>query len=87
MILCCKSGKDRTAMGVTLDQVDFLLENFQLPPSKYQETLDALRRDGCRLLNTEKNIGEKRYAFSGVNYASLPHFYKPPKGTYGCRQT
>lgn len=64
-----------------------LVERGLLPKSEWQTFIDKLRREGTRLDNTEKNIGTKCYAFTSVQYSFLPVTYRPPKGTYGKRQT
>ena len=40
----CKSGKDRTGMSATLEQVNILAREFDLADSEYQRALDTLRR-------------------------------------------
>lgn len=40
----CKSAKDRTAMAVTLEQCRLLQQEFHLPDSSFQRTLDTMRR-------------------------------------------
>ena len=41
---CCKSGKDRTGMSVTLEQVQILSLEFDLAEHEYQRALDVMRR-------------------------------------------
>ena len=43
-LTCCKSGKDRTGMSATLEQVSFLSREFDLADSEYQRALDTMRR-------------------------------------------
>ena len=43
-LTCCKSGKDRTGMSATLEQVNFLSREFDLADSEYQRALDTMRR-------------------------------------------
>ena len=43
-LTCCKSGKDRTGMAATLEQVSFLSREFDLADSEYQRALDTMRR-------------------------------------------
>uniref|UniRef100_A0A915K590 Uncharacterized protein n=1 Tax=Romanomermis culicivorax TaxID=13658 RepID=A0A915K590_ROMCU len=73
MILCCKSGKDRTAMAVSCDQTEILFER-GLAPSSFsrQKILDAVRTSGSRLENTLKNVGAKRYAFTHLQLSFMP---------------
>ena len=40
----CKSGKDRTGVGVTLEECMLLLRNHDLPREMMQIVLDDLRR-------------------------------------------
>ena len=40
----CKSGKDRTGMSVTLQQVNILSREFDLADCEYQRALDTMRR-------------------------------------------
>ena len=40
----CKSGKDRTGMAVSLEQVNTLSREFDLADSEYQRALDTFRR-------------------------------------------
>ncbi len=40
----CKSGKDRTGMAVTLEQVQILSREFDLAEHEYQRALDVMRR-------------------------------------------
>ena len=40
----CKSGKDRTGMSVTLEQVQILSREYDLAEHEYQKALDAMRR-------------------------------------------
>lgn len=87
LFLCCKSGKDRTSMGVTLEEVFILQRDYQLPETHFQSSLDLIRREGTRLENTLKNIGERQYAFSSLQIPFLPDLYRPPKGTHRKIQT
>ena len=40
----CKSGKDRTGMSVTLEQVNILSREFDLADNEYERALDSMRR-------------------------------------------
>ena len=40
----CKSGKDRTGVGVTLEECMILMRNHDLPREMMQLVLDDLRR-------------------------------------------
>ena len=43
-LTCCMSGKDRTGMSATLEQVHILSREFDLAEHEYQRALDAMRR-------------------------------------------
>eukprot|EP00911_Craspedida_sp_UC1_P000714 UC1_evm1s545 len=48
---CCKSGKDRTSMAVTLEQCSLLLREHKMVESLLQQALDAMRATGTRREN------------------------------------
>merc|ERR1719186_1301215 len=83
----CKSGKDRTGMSVTLQQVNILSREYDLAESEYQKALDAMRSEGTRIENCRKNIGSRKFAFKTLQLATFPSQYKPPLGTYGAKVT
>lgn len=87
LMICCKSGKDRTSMAATLEEAFVLIKYYNLPESHLQSTLDLIRREGTRLENTFKNVGTRRYAFTGLQLNLLPVLYRPPKGCYGSVHT
>ena len=39
--------------------------------------LDEMRRDGCRMENTRKNVGKRGYAFNGFQRLLLPASLRP----------
>ena len=83
----CKSGKDRTSMSCTLEQVRKAGQMFgfnEINQGKlFQQMLDTLRSEGVRRSNTTKNVGVPKYAFNAIRIMTLPTLYRPPGGTYG----
>eukprot|EP00095_Tigriopus_kingsejongensis_P011180 maker-scaffold456_size166325-snap-gene-0.28 protein:Tk11180 transcript:maker-scaffold456_size166325-snap-gene-0.28-mRNA-1 annotation:"type i inositol- -bisphosphate 4-phosphatase-like" len=83
----CKSGKDRTGMSATLEQVQILSREYDLAEIEYQKALDVMRAEGTRRDNVLKNIGDRRYAFNTIQLTTFPRQYRPPVGSYGSRVT
>ena len=83
----CKSGKDRTGMASTLEQVGILSRGYDLADHEFQRAVDTMRSEGTRRDNCLKNIGQPTYAFNSLQLSTFPHQYRPPVGTYGSSQT
>jgi len=77
-LTCCKSGKDRTGMSVTLEQARILISEHGMEPSKLHEALHLMRSMGTRMDNVEKNIGQRKYAFNKIQVYTLPKLLRPP---------
>eukprot|EP00035_Acanthoeca_spectabilis_P039896 m.65711 g.65711 ORF g.65711 m.65711 type:complete len:1070 (-) comp9779_c0_seq1:860-4069(-) len=77
-LTCCKSGKDRTGMSVTLEQARILIAKHAMEESKIQEALHLMRSMGTRMDNVEKNIGQRKYAFNKIQVYALPKLLRPP---------
>lgn len=78
--ILCKSGKDRTSMGVTLDQSLDLASNANVVHGK--EAIRLMRKHGVRRMNVYANTGQAMYAFNNFQYQMLPKCYRPPPGTH-----
>ncbi|MFH4976730.1 hypothetical protein AB6A40_003439 [Gnathostoma spinigerum] len=81
-ILCCKSGKDRSSMGITLEEGRLIRENCGINNEQMGEMVVCLRRDGVRRENCRKNVGKALYSFSPFQMHFLPKEFRPPAGTY-----
>jgi len=87
----CKSGKDRTAMSITLEETT-LLRNMPvatvLPElrsvSAFVDVVsfsNTLREFGSRIALAEKNVGRPKYSFNPAQRQLLPAMYRPPVST------
>lgn len=73
---CCKSGKDRTAMSVTLETSRLLVEHFHVKQGVH--LCNAMRERGVRRVNVLANTGKTKYAFNSFQLKYIPDCYKPP---------
>ena len=78
--ICCKSGKDRTGMAVTLEQTRALGRDLGVFDEVH--VCKVLRRHGVRRPNIELNTDQDKFAFNAVQVKSLPRCYRPPIGTF-----
>ncbi|CAF0841775.1 unnamed protein product [Adineta steineri] len=83
----CKSAKDRTSMGFTLEQGQLLVNNHNVDQHELQDILNQFRRNGTSIENALANTGIKAYAFSKVQLMTFPEYYRAQHGTYGNVQT
>ncbi|KAJ0409726.1 hypothetical protein ATCC90586_003234 [Pythium insidiosum] len=84
-VTCCKSGKDRTAMSVTLEQAR--LCGAELHALHGQRLCATMRRHGVRRRNVFLNTKSTKFAFNEMQRRLLPDCYKPPAGTYKSGKT
>jgi hypothetical protein len=84
--ICCKSGKDRTGMAVTLEEARFLCYNYGALGGC--SLCQLLRKHGGRRKNVWANTGKPFYAFNGLQTSMIPACYRAPNGTFsGAIQT
>uniref|UniRef100_A0AAV1U6U8 PH domain-containing protein n=1 Tax=Peronospora matthiolae TaxID=2874970 RepID=A0AAV1U6U8_9STRA len=84
-VTCCKSGKDRTAMSVTLEQTRLL--RTELQAAQDAALCANMRLYGVRRRNVFMNTKADKFAFNEVQRKMLPECYKPPVGTYKSGKT
>ncbi|RHY41840.1 hypothetical protein DYB34_012487 [Aphanomyces astaci] len=91
----CKSGKDRTAMSVTLEQARLLFKRvsgvnpLHLLGATEQLNIGAeelhaaniMREFGIRIEIANKNVGRYKYSFNAIQRKMLPDIYRPPMST------
>lgn len=82
----CKSGKDRTAMSVTLEVARIIFWDVASmdPAERHSETMktaNTLRSHGLRMDIAAKNIGRYKYSFNSIQRKLLPEIYRPPMST------
>jgi hypothetical protein len=78
--ILCKSGKDRTGMGVTLEQTRSLVED--LGVINAPEICQLMRYQGVRRMNVYANTGQSMFAFNQIQRRALPSCYRPPPGCH-----
>eukprot|EP00981_Chlorochromonas_danica_P003688 scaffold681_cov173-Ochromonas_danica.AAC.51 len=76
----CKSGKDRTSMGVTLEQTRSLVEDLGILNAP--EICQLMRQQGVRRMNVYANTGQCMFAFNQIQRRALPMCYRPPPGCH-----
>jgi len=83
----CKSGKDRTAMALTLEQTQLLgAHNFGGGQKLFEDSGERMRltnllRVGTRLSIAQKNIGKPKYSFNALQRRFMPKEYQAPVET------
>ena len=78
--ICCKSGKDRTSMAVTLEESRFLCGDLNVIGGR--KACKIMRRFGTRRQNVLVNTDQTYFAFNFVQQKFLPACYRPPGGTF-----
>jgi hypothetical protein len=79
----CKSGKDRTGMGSTLELTRVLVETFGAMDGP--DICTVLRTFGVRRMNVYANTGQPMFAFNNIQRTLLPACYRPPAGTFNSK--
>jgi hypothetical protein len=77
--ILCKSGKDRTSQGVTLEITRGLVEDLGVTGG--MDKCHTLRTFGARRMNVYANTGQSMYAFNSLQRLALPTCYRPPSNT------
>jgi len=91
----CKSGKDRTAMSVTLEQARLLVQRKRQvlqeietggmtpygPLDEAKSAANTMRQFGARIEIARKNVGRYKYSFNSIQRKLLPDIYRPPVAT------
>jgi hypothetical protein len=73
-------GKDRTSMGVTLENTRSLVEDLGILNGR--DICDLMRSQGARRMNVYANTGQSMFAFNQIQRRALPACYRPPPGTF-----
>ncbi|CCI39557.1 unnamed protein product [Albugo candida] len=84
-VTSCKSGKDRTAMSVTMEQTRICEKELHAVNPKL--LCHNMRLYGVRRKNVFMNIGTWSFAFNEMQRKLLPDCYKPPAGSYKSGKT
>jgi hypothetical protein len=71
-VIFCKSGKDRTGMGATLREQNFLASSSRDVVADDPQDLHVLRRFGTRLAVCEKNVGRPKYVREQGGFGGSP---------------
>ena len=75
----CKSGKDRTGMGVTFRQTQFLSEYvLNVDKESFIYESNVMRIFGTRVAICDKNVGTGKFAFNALQVKFMPDFLKCP---------
>ena len=77
----CKSGKDRSSMGLTLEHALLLRDEHGLPAEAAAAARQTMRRHGVRRENVRQNTANRSYAFNWLQQRFLPEEYRPPEGS------
>jgi len=81
-VIYCKSGKDRTGMGVTLRERQWVEKWWKREGTEgkidCERMVYVLRRFGTRIMICEKNVGKATYAFNALQAKFMPEDLKPP---------
>ena len=80
--VCCKSGKDRTAMAVTLEHARHLCRHLGIGQNQGRKICRQLRVHGVRRANVKANTEQDKYAFNQLQVQCLPPCYRPPNGSF-----
>ncbi|RHY62675.1 hypothetical protein DYB34_011584 [Aphanomyces astaci] len=83
-VTVCTSGKDRTAMAVTLEQGMLLSWHHDLALENVPDVVATMRSRGVRIENCRKNTGRRKFAsFNPLQRSMVPEPYRCPPETGG----
>lgn len=80
MMILILIGKDRTSMGVTLEEGRLLAEDCGV--LECPAAIQNFRKHGVRRMNVYANTGQSMYAFNSIQRRALPACLRPPPGTF-----